>query len=456
MAVRALAAALFVAVFGLFLAQPLLQADDKPAPQRQAPVKHRPEKPHRTEPSPEPEPEPTPSPEETSTTQIPDRLAHRYPRACLRPVSSPGAFGLVAAYKDHAVTITTAAGDVRAKIRAPGGIVRPPLAWSPSGTVLAMGAQGLLWRPNGRIVRIGDVQHGLVQGSSGTWGWSPRSDCGVQVDESGALLAVGANPLVAGAGTVLLDEGTESFWFSPDGRKLGLVMNDGRSRSIWVASLVTNRMHLVRDFPKATCCISLGGWAPDGAGLFHWAGPGASVMADGWTLGSVEMDGDLHSWGTTIPGTPIARCSGRLLAVVGDDRHGGGGRIAVLRTDDDPSPLTSSAERISSFSCSPDGLFMVAREDARLSLIDASGDRIRFLTNVDTANGTWSEQAPEWGPPRTGILFVRSMHLQQQLWYLPEGSSDERHVVDLELRGRRSGRSAFDWSATSPNGAPAG
>ena len=450
MAIRAIAAMVFVAALGLFLSQPLINADDRVS--QRAPVLPRSTPVETRTPKARPTSIPTPTPAATSAAPGPGTLAHRYPRACLRPVAQPGPQGLVAAYAKGAIRITTTDGGVRATIRAPGGIVRPPLAWSPSGRILAAGPQGLFWRPNGKLVFIGDVQHGLVQGKRGTWGWSPLADCGVQIDEAGALNAVAVNPLVAGPGVTLIEDGVESFAFSPDGGKLGLVRIDEGERSIWVADLATNRLQQLVDFPDPTCCISLGGWTPAGDELLFWAGPGQSVMADGWPLESVSLDGHRREWAPTVPNAALARCGERLLGLVGGDRTGDGARLALLRPGRPDLSLTATSDRVRSMSCSPDGRFFVVQSDARLALLDPAGALIRYLTDVDTANGQWSERAPEWGPPRTGILFARSLHLQSQLWFIPEGQASAGPVVDLELTGRWSLRSLFDWSATSPTG----
>lgn len=443
-AARFFGALVFIALLGIAVSPVLLGGDaerDRPAP------------------SPVTSPSPTEQPDEDEPSDNGDpgpRMSGRYPKACLRPVARPGSFGLVAAYSKGTVTITDTNGEVQATIRAP-RVVRPPLAWSPSGQTLAIGPQGLFWRPDGSIIQIGDVQHGLVQGRRGEWGWSPLSDCGVQIDEKGALFVTAANPLsVAGAGRPLIDADVESFSYSPDGLKLGLVLKTDGERSIWIADLVRNRLELLKAFPRATCCISLAGWSPSGRDPLFWAGTGASVMADGWPLTSVAKNGDLEEWGTTLPSARPERCDERLLGLTGGDRSGDGARLAQLAPGRDAVLLSDEADRVRSFSCSPDGRFIVAQTDSRLTLFDAQGARIRDLTDIDTPNGQWSERSPEWGPARTGILFVRSMHLQTQLWFLSEGQVTERPIAVLEITGRWADRSLVDWSATPPSGLPAG
>lgn len=445
MAARLLGALVFVALLGLAVS-PVLFDDDVEVPERPA-----------ASPAPTPSEEPTPEPEPTDEPSAEPQLRFTdpYPKACLRPVSRPGPFGHVAAYSGGAITIATTGGDVQATIRAPGKIVRPPLAWSPSGTVLAAGPQGLFWRANGDEVSIGDVQHGLVQGRRGTWGWSPLSDCGVHIDETGSLYVAAANPNVVGAGRKLLED-VESFSYSPDGRRLGLVREEGGARSLWIADLARNRLRLVRDFPRPICCISLGGWTPSGDGLLFWAGPGASVMADGWRLESVTIGGERERWGTTVPSGPMERCGDDLIGLVDGDRFGQGARLAVLRSGEEELVLTLTSERIRSFSCSPDDRFFAVQSDARLALFGRDGNFSRYLTNIDTGNGQWGESNPEWGPPRTGILFIRSMHLQTQLWFIAEGGRAEQPVVELKPTGKWNARSLFDWSATPPDGGASG
>ena len=57
--------------------------------------------------------------------------------------------------------------------------------------------------------------------------------------------------------------------------------------------------------------------------------------------------------------------------------------------------------------CSPGGDFRVRSRSGRLALLDANGDFLRNLTEVQTDNGVWRERRPEWGPGDTGVLFVR-------------------------------------------------
>ena len=442
-AARFFGALVFIALLGIAVSPVLFGRDaerDRPAP------------------SPVTSPRTTEQPDEKEPSDNGDpgpRMSGRYPKACLRPVARPGSFGSVAAYSEGTVTITDTNGAVQATIRAPGG-VRPPLAWSPSGQTLAIGPQGLFWRPDGSIIEIGDVQHGLVQGRRGLWGWSPLSDCGIHMDETGALFVTAANPSVVGPGRRLLDSGVESFSFSPNGRKLGLVLKIDRVRSIWIADLARNKLRLLKKFPSATCCISLAGWTPSGQDVLFWAGRGASVMADGWPLTSVAKGGGLDEWGTTLPGAPLQFCNGRLLGLTGSDRSGDGARLAELAPGTDTVLLSDESDQVRSFSCSPDGRFIVVQTDSRLALFDSQGAHIRDLSDIDTSNGQWSERSPEWGPARTGILFVRSMHLQTQLWFLSEGQVTERPIAQLARTSRWADRSLFDWSATPPTGLPSG
>lgn len=398
--------------------------------------------------SPTPRAEASPEP-----TPLDARLERRYPRACLRPVARPESRGVIAAYSRGVVRIVSTEGTVLATIRAPGGIVRPPVRWSPSGTVVAIGPQGLFWTPNGEPVYIGDVQHGLVQGPEGTWGWSPLADCGVHVTPEGALMVAAANPFVVGSGATLIERGVESFYFAPDGRKLAVVVADDDRRALWVIDLARNRVDVAATFPASICCVTLGGWDPSSEEVFFWAGPGVSVMADGWPLESVSARGEAE-WGRVAPTADLRWCGPRLLATVAGDRSSG--RLAELRRDGEPALLGDGGRAMSSFSCSPDDAYIIAAtDDARLALLDGDGSFISYPTEVETTNGVWSEGSPEWGPPRTGIVFVRSMHLQIQLWFLGEGTGSPNVVADLLARGSSSARARFDWSATAPTGAPA-
>lgn len=100
--------------------------------------------------------------------------------------------------------------------------------------------------------------------------------------------------------------------------------------------------------------------------------------------------------------------------------------------------------------CSPDRRFRIASRDQRLALLQADGTFLQYLGTVETENGRFSDRSPEWGPRGTGVLFIRSLHLISQVWFLPEGAGEPRYIADI----RTSDTAEFDWSATPPPGRP--
>jgi hypothetical protein len=231
--VRGLAAVVFVALFGYFLAGPVLRSDDDAGPGPRAVV-----------PTPAPRPEATRS---APGAESPTRLLTRYPRACLRPVARPEGTGLVAAYNvdgshGEQVVVATVEGETVATIRDPAPIVRPPIGWSASGRYLATGEQGLFWTADGEAVLIGDVQHGMVSGLRGTWAWSPIADCGLAI-VNGALHVVGVDPFVTvGPSRELLPGGVLHFAFTPDGGSAVVAIERPAGPIFLTADLRTGRI----------------------------------------------------------------------------------------------------------------------------------------------------------------------------------------------------------------------
>ena len=383
----------------------------------------------------------------------------RFPRACLRPAAAPVGDGLVAAIDQidrPGATIATTAGKELARFG-----TEPPIRWSPSGRYVAAGQQGLLWTADGEEVVFanGEFQHGLVQTSGGSWGWSPVSDCGLSIESTGALQVSAADSTQAAA-VLLVRRAVESFSFSPDGSKLGILTRTGGRRgpaSIWIADLASGRMDEVRRYTRTMCCITFGGWSPDGDDLLFWAAPGASVSADGWRLTSIDAARHFRIWGATLTRPEVlARCATRLLALIGGDRFGQRkNRVAVLEPGPEIAPLTPPA-RYESVSCAGHGQLLVATRGLRLALFEADGTFVRNLTEVDTGNGIVNETNAEWGPAGTGIFFVRSIHNTRQLSYLPEGGNEPRPILDNRLIETFPAHESFDWSATQPDGLPVG
>ena len=114
-------------------------------------------------------------------------------------------------------------------------------------------------------------------------------------------------------------------------------------------------------------------------------------------------------------------------------------------------------------SCAPNDGFGVAIRDpdggkgslGRLWLMDREGDPVRPVTS-----GPYEDTYPEWGPARTGVLFLRRPPETERLevWYLPEGGNPTRtrlalaDVDGLETSNSFIPAAVIDWSATPPRG----
>lgn len=380
------------------------------------------------------------------------RFAARFPRTCLRPAQPPAGDGLVAVVGRGRVAIASLGGEEVASFRS-----RPPVAVSPSGGFVAAGPQGLMWTTDGESIAAanGEFQHGFVwQAKRGAWAWSPISDCGLSA-ERGQLLVSSADPQETSLGVTLLTRKVEAFAFSPDGRELGILTREAGPRSpasIWIADLTRSRMEEVRRFRRATCCITLGGWSPDGQHLFYWAASGNSVAADGWPLTSVTAAGARGNWGPTLTRpTVLEVCGDRLVGLTGGDRFQQGNRIAVLERGRQPRSLTARGS-YGSLTCARSGALIAASRSGRMVLFDGSGNFVRNLTTIATGNGELTELSPDWGPPGTGILFIRQIHDTRQLWFLGEGAAAPNVVADVVLTGTHPLGTLFDWSATPPAG----
>ena len=455
-------ALLFTALLALFLAQPVLDSDDdRPGPRR----------PRRDSVTPSAAPK-----EALAKPRTARRLVHAYPRACLRQVAPLSGDGLIAAYNERRVTIVTTTGDVQATIRDVAPTVRPPIAWSPSRRVLAVGPQGLFWTTEGARVPIGDIQHGMVLGIRGRWGWSPIADCGIHIAQNGELLITAVDSstattggLAVGPGIPLVGPTVESFAFAPDGRSLGLVIVEGKRRAIWVADLERNKMTEVTRFPSSTCCVTLGGWSPDGAELLFWAASGASVSADGWLLQSVDPETRRISSFTAlrVRSEFVERCAGDLLGIVGGDRFDVGPmRLGELQAGEGPSYLTPRTESHFGFSCTENGaLIATARGDVRdgsdpvgspsqteVTILRADGSEVITLTPEGM-----TDAAPEWGPPGTGLIFVRLSGGDATVLFAAEGRTPTALDLSVSIpRPDSAWDQVLDWSATPPDGLPAG
>lgn len=449
-AAKTIAALLFVGLLGVVLTIPLRDSESRLQTPRVAAF---------------PSPEASPSKASRRGPGGPlrtKRFAQRYPRSCLRPVPRSDGPGLIAVHHGRRVVVTDPSGERTATIQ-PLPRISPPVAWSPSGRYVAIGPQGLFWTAEGeQVIHMnGEFQHGIVQGRSGRWSWSPISDCAVEIeDQDGRLLLAHIDSRITLFGLELVRRDVESFAYSHDGRQLGLVIREDRVASLWIADLTRSRMDEVRRFQRATCCIALAGWSPDDRDLLYWAGSGASVMADGWPLEGIDAQGRVREYEPMITDPRyLEECGGRLLAVLG----GGRGqlpefatrRLSFIQPGRTPERLTPVSVVTHWPTCAPGGRLVAAIEardtdsPGRLVVLDEAG-RVRQRFEVMGAT------IPEWGPGGTGVLFAqRPSSGPCMLWFAPEGAGPRSTGLSVSCRRVYLPR-MYDWSATPPDGLPPG
>lgn len=372
----------------------------------------------------------TPEPTESPVLRRPParpRLAESviYERFCRRRDPLPGP--LVAAFDGSRVVVVSGTGEEIARI--PG---RPPVRWSASGGLLAVGPHGALWTWDGRRYEGTDVPLELTSERGARWVWSPSGDCALILDD-GRLNAFHTG---AGANTVtLLPRGVEAAAWGPDAL-VAVVMRERSRRSLWIADLAGSRLLQLVAFPPDACCVVLAGWVRERDQILFWVGSGNSKV--GWRLQSVDLHGRRRTWGWTRPRPDaVAPCGDSLVALTGSD-------VSLLRPNVPRRDLAGPA-RFTGLGCSSDGSYVVAAGSAGLTLYSTDGSRSIVM---DAAPGI-TPWVPEWGPPGSGVLFVRTSAGGAALWFLPEGGVNPRFVVRL---GRPSSRRAFDWTATDPSG----
>jgi hypothetical protein len=353
-----------------------------------------------------------------------------YDRFCAKHRPPPS--HLVAAFDGRRVVVSDGREEI-ARIRG-----RPPVRWSASGALLAVGRRGALWTWDGKRYEGPDVPLDL-SADRASWAWSPYGDCAMRLDDE----MLDAFHTGAGANsTTLLHEGVQAAAWGPRGRIAVVLEDDGRP-SLWIVDLKRSTMQRVSDFEPDTCCVVLGGWTPSGEVLF-WAGPGTSIMQDGWPLQSVGEDGRTSTWGRTLPRPDtIAICGEEIAAFTASDRDLQGSRVSLLRSDNEPKHLTKRASHFG-LACAPDAASVVVAGDRGLSVVPLDGARVTPLTRPPRLTDAF----PEWGP--RGILFVRQTGLVRQLSFVATGRP--RFTATLVAPPKTAPDLAFDWTATPPDG----
>lgn len=377
--------------------------------------------------------EPTVSPERAPKTHRRLTSGVIYKRFCSRHDPPPS--DLIASFHGEGDVVIRAGNDDVATI--PG---RPPVRWSASGALLAVGRHGALWTWDGKRYENSDVPLRLTSNRLATWAWSPNGDCALTLDDG----RLGAFHTGAGANsTTLIEKGVQAAAWGPRGR-VAIVLEDDGHPALWIANLKRSTMRLAASFGPETCCVVLGGWTR-AREVLYWAGPGQSAMQDGWPLQSVDEQGGATRWGRTLPlPSATAPCADGVVAFTGGDRHLQGSRASLLRPGHRPKHLTKPA-LVHGLACSPDGTSVVVASDAGLDVVPLDGSGSRKLTRHPRLTDFYAE----WGPP--GVLLVRQTGLVRQLSFVTEGSRP-RFAATLVTPPEVHPLLAFDWTATPPTG----
>lgn len=434
---KAFLALIFVAVMGAVLIRPILNSVDVEsvaAPDEEAPSTLRP----KASPSPSPSPRPSPTPENSPTSEGglvagPFRtqpLLDRYPTSCLRPPANEGE-GLIATMNGGRVTFGTTAGSTDPG--GPGGTtpgkVKTLLGFNRTADTYAVrGTSGgiLLAPPEGFQGADGKLPFGKITGHT----WSPLSPCSLSTEKNGALLV----PQSRGPAR-LVSEGVESVAFSPDGRSVAVVIEEGETTSVWVAELNGTDMREVqreRTGPR----ITLESWSPDGRALYLSVGRNSGVsFVSQFETSAPPLSGRVGGGRVTS----FEQCEDRLLAIVN-------GGIADISTKG-PNYLTDTNAGYTAISCAPNGAFIAALREGNLFLLDSEGSELRDLT-TDTG---FRDVFVDWGEAGAGLLFGRvpSGGGPAQVWHIAEGGTARNTGLVFT-----PGPGAIDWAASPPTGLP--
>lgn len=424
--VQIILAVAFVVGFGAVLVQPVLDARDG----SDAPTRSRDDEPAAPSPPDEtptetpaasPEPDPTGS-AAAGPVEGPFRTQpffDRYPGRCLKP----------------------AAPRIDRLVFVQDGVANPATGFALDDTQGKVGARSLVGldassETFATYVRPRDVVFSPWEGVAGADGpktgppvrlaaWSPVSRCGLAATAAGALRVVPT-------GDILVREQVRDLAFSPDGRRIALVLDEGETRSVWVADLGGARMREIHRV-QAPAQIDLRSWDPDGRTIYLSSGPRGP-------LSFVTADSPPQS--ATVVGAPVRvleECAGRLLGVV----QGG---IAAI-SERGPQLLTARNDGYTAVSCSPDGGFIAAVRAGSLVLLDRSGSFLRDLT----PDGGSRDIYVDWGDSGAGLIFGRVPDGggDVQVWHIAEGASARNTGLE---HGR--GPAKIDWGASPPTGLP--
>lgn len=424
---KVVAALAFVAVLGWVLLQPVLDAVDVDPGQGQE-TSAPPETP---DPSPEARPSRGPTESDGELEPLPDEfrtesLSNRYPVSCFE-VADPVADPLIATVDPRRrVGFGTPAGptDPGPEGGSTLGRIEMVHGFNSSGDLYAAGSrtQALVASPQGSQGADGDSRLGSVRSVI----WSPRGGCGVAIEREGSLLVIPT-------GRPLVRADIRDAAFSPDGRKLAIVVNGDRASTVWIATLSGNRLReVVREAPGTR--IRLRGWSPDNKTLFYIGPSGALAFV---TTSDPPLSGRVAS----DPVEQLEHCGDRLLGI-----HRGA--IVALDTTG-PDALTPEGDGYRYISCSPDASFIAAIGDEGLVLLDGNGNFLRDLTQ----DAGYTDVFVDWGGGGRGLIFGRvrsdASPVAAELWHIPEGGTPAPTGITY-----RGGPRVVDWAASPPTGLP--
>jgi len=436
---KALLALIFVAAMGAVLIRPILDAADSPlvaAPADDSSSRRTRRAVASPTPKPSPSSAPSPTPSSSSEASLisgPFRtqpLFDRYPKSCLRPTDPSGRAGLIATVYRHRISFGTTAGPTDPG--PPGGTtvgrVKSLLGFNRTGDLYAVRS------PSGDVVI--SAPEG-IQGANGDLGlprlatlvWSPLSECGVAIGRDGSLVV-----LPYDGSSRLVREDVKAASFSPDGRRLAVILQEGQTTSVWVAGLKGTTMREVHR-QRTGSQVSLEGWSADGRTLYLTSRRGGGLSFVSMKTSAPPLTG------TVAPTRVVSleQCGGRLVGVAN-------GAIAAISTEG-PDYLTQEGAGYSAVSCAPNGSFMAAIRNGNLVLLDADGRELRDLT-LDSG---YRDIYVDWGESGQGVLFGRvpAAGGDAQLWHIPEGGTARNTGLTFT-----PGPAAIDWSASSPTGIP--
>jgi len=246
-----------------------------------------------------------------------------------------------------------------------------------------------------------------------------------------------ATPTGSGAGSAVIDPPVS---WSPSGKLLldrtgVLTVPDGRGAGTAFGARVADPLAWS---PIADCVVAAGRTSL----IVGLAGREPVTILRG------RVDG-LHPFAFSSDGTKIFFSSGSDDQVLDLARH--------ELTTGKPRRSRDVCDRIDT-SCSPDGRYLAAIRDGRLALLSRSGS---FIRNITTDSG-YEDAYPIWGPPRTGIVFVRTKvgdpGAPAEIWFVAEGGAPRTTGLTLPppAAGMRPGQwaSFFDWSVAERPLAP--